>query len=154
MKPSIVAALLLLGSGTVSGTAAQSLPVERALGQVKAGDRLKVAVPGAIWVGTYQRFGAGELLLARDSLVERLALDRVSGLWVRGRATKVGAIVGAFAGAGFGAFLGLVVAGVCDADCPSQPSAMAVGGLLGGAAGLGLGAIVGAAIPRWKRIFR
>lgn len=144
---------LMLGVG-ISAAAAQSSPVEQALGRLKTGDRLKVEVPGAVWVGAYQRFGVGELLVARDSAVERLALDRVTGLWVRGRATKIGAIVGAVAGVGAGAFLGLIVASVCDSYCPSQAAGLAAGGLLGGAAGLGLGAIVGAAIPRWKRIFR
>ncbi len=153
MRNFFAMACLMLGLG-ISAAAAQSTPVEQALGRLTTGDRLKVEVPGAVWVGTYQRFGAGELLVGRDSVVERLALDRVTGLWVRGRATKIGAIVGAVAGVGAGAFLGLIVANVCDADCPSQATGLAAGGLLGGAAGLGLGAIVGAAIPRWKRIFR
>lgn len=153
MRPFFAMIWLMLGVG-ISAAAAQSSPVEQALGRLKTGDRLKVEVPGAVWVGAYQRFGVGELLVARDSAVERLALDRVTGLWVRGRATKIGAIVGAVAGVGAGAFLGLIVASVCDSYCPSQAAGLAAGGLLGGAAGLGLGAIVGAAIPRWKRIFR
>jgi len=150
----ILGAIILAGPGFVPGAAAQALPVERALGQVGAGQRLKVEVAGSVWVGRYQRFEGGELFLARDSIVERLALERISGLWVRGRATKTGAIIGAIAGVGFGAFLGMIVASVCEYDCPDRPAAMAVGGLLGGASGVGMGAIIGAAIPRWKRVFR
>ncbi len=149
----MVLALLMVGPG-ICESAAQSMPVEQVLGRLEAGDRLKVQVPGAVWVGTYQRFGAGELVMVRDSTAERLRLDRVTGLWVRGRATKIGAIVGGVAGVAAGAVLGLIVAGVCEIDCPTQTTGLVVGGLLGGAAGLGAGAIVGAAIPRWKRVFR
>ncbi len=153
MKYFVVMALLMIGRGN-SVVAAQSEPVEQALGRLKVGDRIKVQVPGAVWVGTYQQFGAGELVMARDSTAERLRLDRVTGLWVRGRATKIGAIVGGVAGAAAGAFLGLIVASVCEVDCSSQATGLVAGGLLGGAAGLGAGAVFGAAIPRWKRVFR
>ncbi len=148
--------LLRLGAlllGTATSTVVGQASAEGALGQVRVGSRLKVGVPGAVWVGTYQSFGSGEVVLARDSLVERLRLDQVSGLWVRGRATKTGAIVGALAGMVAGGFVGLVVAGVCEVDCPSQATGMIFGGGVGAASGLGFGAIVGAAIPRWRRIF-
>ncbi len=151
MRRFILLVIVLLGGS--AAVAVGQAAAERALGQVKVGSRLKVGLPGAAWIGTYQSFGAGDLVLARDSLTKHLRLDAITGLWVPGRATKAGAIVGAVAGAVAGGFLGLVVAGVCDANCPSQATGMLVGGGLGAVSGLGLGAIVGAAIPKWRRIY-
>jgi hypothetical protein len=83
------------------------------------------------------------------------SLASVDSIWVRGRATKTGAIVGGIGGAVlFGAFVGYAVSGLCEVDCDNS---FLEGALVGGALGLGGGAIlgagIGALIPKWRLRF-
>ena len=82
-------------------------------------------------------------------------LATVDSIWVRGRASKTGAIAGGIAGAVlFGAFVGYVNHQLCEVDCGG---AFGKGALVGGALGLGGGALigvgVGALIPKWRLRF-
>ena len=91
------------------------------------------------------------LIGARDTSTVNLAV--IDTVWVRGRRITTGAILGGIVGAGGGVFLGWLVAGLCEYDCPGIPSATVVGGLLGAGAGAIVGGAIGAAIPRWRRIY-
>ncbi len=81
-----------------------------------------------------------------------LPVASIDSLWVRGRATKTGAIVGALAGVPLVA----IYAGVsCTSDvlvyhgfCAAGPIILA--GLAGAAGGALIGTAVGAAIPKWR----
>lgn len=76
-----------------------------------------------------------------------IAVTSIDSLWVRGRSTATGAIVG---GLTLAAVSFAIVSGACDpgADCSGVevPAAMAVG-LVGGAL---LGALIGSTMPRWR----
>lgn len=91
----------------------------------------------------------GLLLEGVDSPLPAHAIDT---LWVRGRATKHGAIIGAAVG-GVSSFAAAAL--ICEAvsegnGCDVWGTVTAIG--LGGAAGGALlGAAVGAAVPRWHR---
>ena len=81
----------------------------------------------------------------------------VDALWVRGRATKGGAIAGAIAGGvGVGIFFNLLckfVAAEPGSDC-NVAIITTVGTALGGAGGAVFGATLGAAFPRWHLRFQ
>lgn len=76
-----------------------------------------------------------------------MAVTSIDSLWVRGRATGTGAIVG---GLTLGAIAFAIVSGGCSpgADCSGVegPAAAAVG-LAGGAL---VGALIGSTMPSWK----
>ena len=82
-------------------------------------------------------------------------LATVDSIWVQGRATKTGAIIGGITGSIlFGVFVGYVVQNLCEVDCEG---AWLKGGLVGGALGVAggalLGAGIGALIPKWRLRF-
>lgn len=101
--------------------------------------------------GTVGLRTGSELTLQMESESRRISLGAIDTLWVRGRRTTTGAIIGAILGAGGGALLGAVVDGLCEYDCEGN-SVLGIG-LLGAGAGAIVGGVVGTAIPRWKRIF-
>ena len=89
---------------------------------------------------------AGSQLSVADTLIQVVTVD---SLWVRGRATKTGAIVGAVVvGVPAAVFWAEVCALITESDCTAWG---AVAGLTAGTAGVGalLGAAVGTAFPRW-----
>ena len=101
--------------------------------------------------GNVSQRTASELVLRVEGESRRVALAAVDSLWVRGRHTKTGAIIGGVLGIGGGIFLGALANALCEYDCDSN---YVVGGAVFGAvAGGAAGAIIGAAIPRWRRVF-
>jgi hypothetical protein len=92
-----------------------------------------------------------ELTLQAETEYRTIRLAAVDTLWVRGRRTKAGAIIGAILGIGGGIFLGAVGDALCEYDC--NGNYVVTGGVLGGLAGGVTGAIIGSAFPRWRRVF-
>lgn len=130
--------------------------LHRAAAAVRPGHFIRVELfGGQRLTGAFQTVG-GDAITISDSLQQtRIPLTGVSRFWQRRRAIPAGAAVGGALGAGAGAFLGLIVAAVCETEnCPSMPRGAIVGGLLGAGFGAGAGAIVGAAIPRWSERYR
>lgn len=101
--------------------------------------------------GTVGLRSGSELTLQVDAENRKISLGAVDTLWVRGRRTTTGALIGAILGAGGGAFLGAIADGLCESDC--NGNGVLVVGLLGAGAGAVVGGVVGTAIPRWRRIF-
>jgi hypothetical protein len=92
-----------------------------------------------------------EMVLQMDEQNRTVTLASVDTLWVRGRRTKTGAIIGGILGIGGGIFLGALANALCEYDCGGN---YVVGGAVFGAVSGGVaGAIIGAAIPRWRRVF-
>ncbi len=83
-----------------------------------------------------------------------ITFGRIERVWVRGRATRRGAIIGVVT-------LGLIGGSVLGYDCSregaeldcSVPTATALGTLAGAAAGFGLGTAIGAILPQWHKRF-
>jgi hypothetical protein len=93
----------------------------------------------------------GPRLLRLEGIETPLAQGSIDSLWVRGRATKTGLIVGAAVG-GVSAFaLAATICGVASegqgCDVWGTVAAIGLGGAAGGAL---LGAAVGSAIPKWR----
>jgi hypothetical protein len=97
------------------------------------------------------------LLYAAGGAVARAPLAAVDSLWVAGRGTKRGALIGGALGATALATIGvLFVRGFCAAgdDCSGDfPGVIALGGVAGGAAGGLLGAGLGSAVRTWRRVY-
>ncbi len=95
-------------------------------------------------------------MVAGDLGLAQLSSSDIDKLWVRGRATKTGAIIGGIvgllAGVGYGLLLGEVICNNedCNADTGTVVAALGLGGALAGAGG---GALIGAAIPKWHLRF-
>jgi hypothetical protein len=101
--------------------------------------------------GRFDGLSQTTIRVSFDGSGESVDLDRLTAVWVRGRQTKTGAIIGGVAGLGLGLFVGYIANALCDTDdCPGEAYVLApalfipAGALVGGA--------VGAAIPHWRRI--
>ena len=94
---------------------------------------------------------ATELILQVETENRTIRLAAVDTLWVRGRHTKAGAIIGGILGIGGGVLLGALGDALCEYDCDGNYTLN--GAVLGALAGGVTGAIVGSAIPRWRRVF-
>ncbi|NNG15128.1 MAG: hypothetical protein HKM89_01520 [Gemmatimonadales bacterium] len=137
-----------------TATLTQRRAVIRAL---HVGELLRVERPGGARLeGVLSAATTDSLVLAREAGLARIDHMEIDRLWVRGRATKEGAIIGSItglvAGVGLGFFIGEVI---CDnEDCNADTGrAVALLGLGGGAVGAGGGALVGATIARWHLRF-
>jgi len=127
----LAVALLVLGSA--ASLSAQTA-LDTVLSRVRPGQMIRVSTRDQGRVEA--RFGS------RD-----IAATSIDSLWVRGRSTGTGAIVG---GLTLGAIAFAIVSGACSpgADCSGVegPAAAAVG-LAGGAL---VGALIGSTMPSWK----
>jgi len=107
--------------------------------------------------GQFLKYTGDSLFLASYLERKSVSLPAIDALWVRGRATKTGAIVGGAIGAVGGGLLGVFAVGIGSFESGDDPNyfAGAVGGgiLGGGICGL-LGAGIGAAIPKWHLRYR
>jgi uncharacterized membrane-anchored protein len=116
---------------------------------------IRLRTQGTEMTGRLLALTSGVATLETTSGNRTASLASVDSIWVRGRATKSGAIIGGVAGAVlFGAFVGYAVSGLCEVDCDNS---FIEGALVGGALGLGggalLGAGIGALIPKWRLRF-
>jgi hypothetical protein len=129
--PPLLVVLVVLGS--TAPLNAQTL-LDTVFSRIRPGQTIRVSTRDQGRVE--YRFGS------RD-----FAVTSIDSLWVRGRSTATGAIVG---GLTLGAVSWAIVSGACSpgADCSGVevPAAAAVG-LVGGAL---LGALIGSTMPRWK----
>lgn len=85
-----------------------------------------------------------------DGSGESVDLDQLTAVWVRGRHTKTGAILGGVGGLGLGLFVGYIANALCETD--DCGSAYLLAPALFIPAGALVGAAIGAAVPNWRRI--
>lgn len=154
VKPGLVVLLLVGLLGVALPLAAQTPArgLDSASVVMLKPDRfVRIQVPdlGRI-TGTVRWLRPADVMISRDG-DHIVALAAIDTLWVRGRRTKAGAIIGGILGAGGGAFLGALGDALCEVDC--EGDSVLPGALLGAGAGAIIGAVVGTAIPRWKRVF-
>jgi hypothetical protein len=139
----------LCGQGTGLAAAMRSL---------SAGDSVRLEAAGLGRVeGRFIASNGTAVTLASHAGSLKIPLGDLERLWVRGRATQRGALIGSIAGVVVGIAGGLAISGVaCNpvdgGDCTALEVA-AVTGLLGGAGGAVVGAGVGFAVPVWRLRF-
>ena len=157
-----IAVFLTLAATSRRPAAAQSQATDAehrhaALAKVSPGRQVMVAVPVSGRVrGALSRVDDSTLALQVDSAgMVRIPLIGVDTLWVRGRAAKTGAILGAIPGALFlGASAGLLCEIAKGDGSTCSTAALTAGGVVaGGIGGAIVGGLVGAAIPKWHRRF-
>jgi hypothetical protein len=138
---------------------AQNLPPTRP--DLPAGAVIRVeALSGERIEGRFEQYRADSLWLSRAALGPTgVPLGTLSRVWVKGRATKTGMLVGGLVGIPLGVLLGASLCGFerladntgKDIGCTEHY----VGGTAAGVAvGVGLGALVGRFIPKWHVRFR
>ena len=145
-------AVTLVALPVALAVAQQDTALRRVVARVPAGAPVQVELGGTRRVIAPIVATMSDGFALRDTAggTQPVRFGDVTRFWVRKRAIGAGMAVGGVAGAGTGAFFGLLVSGLCDSsDCPSLGQGLLVGGLLGGLTGAAAGAIVGAAIPRW-----
>ena len=125
--------------------------------QLTPGTLVRILTGSDTMIGRVQRV-SNDTLYIDQSLIAASSIDNA---WIQQRSTrkgmKIGALIGAPAGAAFGAFLFTLATGLCQYECTDDAGRAIVLGTIGfGAAGLvsggALGAVIGAAIPRWVEI--
>jgi len=100
--------------------------------------------------GRFDGLSPTSIRVSFDGTGESVDLDRLTAVWVRGRHTKAGAIVGGVGGLGLGLFVGYVANALCETDDCGRAYLLAPALFI--PAGALVGAAVGAAIPNWRRI--
>lgn len=155
---SLVLVLISWPWGVAAGQDSAAVQKNRqaAIQALHFGRRIRVATPSGEFQGTFTGADAGRLWITRESAVTAVGLADIDGLWVRGRATKTGALVGTLAGAAIGVAVGLFIGEVvCNSpDCQANTAQVVVVlGLGGGGAGGLVGTIIGLGIPRWHQRF-
>lgn len=149
MRAVVVFVCVLLGA--VSSGAAQG-PL------LTPGDRVRLqTVSAGLLEGVAAAASDQSVLLDRNGDRLEIARADIQKVWVRGRATKKGAIIGGIVGLAAGVTYGLLItrpeSSPCDADNCTRAGVTAVSGAIGLAAGAGIGALIGSVIPRWRLRF-
>jgi hypothetical protein len=129
------------------------------LGTASLRSALEAGARGSVWrISTLQgRLIEGPLGMPTTTTLRvgagsDIPLDSVNAAWERGRATKVGAVVGGLL-VGVGSAIGVgydCATEGAEVDCHVIGSTL-VGGILGATVGGAVGAVIGTAIPRWHQ---
>jgi hypothetical protein len=144
--------VLLLGAPSLAAQAADSVLAPL----VPKTSLVRLRTEGTRVTGRLIALTSGVATLETESGNRTAGLASVDSIWVRGRATGTGAIVGTVAGTVLLGVFGAVIADAfCEeADCSGAWAEGALaGGVMGAAAGALLGAGIGALIPKWRLRF-
>ncbi len=92
--------------------------------------------------------------LRLDGVHHAVPIASIRGIWVRGWATKTGAIVGGLTLAVAGAVVGGSLSGLSDSPESESSAPAIIAGFAGGlAVGALLGGAIGSSIPKWSKRF-
>jgi hypothetical protein len=154
-------ALALLGVAGHGAAEAQVAPGVQAADSALLASRLQRVEPGSIlrvqtfgaerFRGPLTRVDGGTLVLGDRAI----PLVRVEAVWLRGRATRRGATIGALAAGGAGlaySFLFASLLRTAGSDSGEMVTLVVGGTLLSAAGGAAVGGAIGAASPQWRRI--
>ena len=139
---------------------AQAVPTRKSsVEALEAGQRVRVRAADALSIeGVFLGVEGQDMLLSTTGAEQalRVPVDRLEALWVRKRATRKGAFIGAITGGavgvGFGLFIGEVLCN--DADCEANTlGAAALVGAFGAGAGAAGGALIGYLVQGWSAVW-
>lgn len=152
--------VMALIAGFPSDGLAQAAPTrESSVDALEAGQRVRVRAADALSIeGVFLGLEGQDMLLSTTVAEQalRVPVDRLEALWVRKRATrkgaKIGAITGGVLGVGFGIIIGEVLCN--DADCEANTlGAAALVGAYGAGAGAAGGALIGYLVQGWSAVW-
>jgi hypothetical protein len=152
------ALVLVTSLGLALATPAISEPIRngderaQALAQVTPGAQVRVEdTKGRVWEGRYVATTDGAVVL--DDPLARIPSASIRQVWIRGRATRSGAIIGGVLLGLSKAALGAFGAGFQCENCgDAVHAATARGFAIGAGIGALAGGLVGAAFPNWHRL--
>jgi hypothetical protein len=155
----LIAVILLVGNVCV--LSAQPVDTlrsakEAVAAQLRVNDLVRVRSIGRQFQGVFLGYEWPELRLNTGTQSLVVLLPEVDGIWVRGQATKRGALLGTLVGVVVGGAVGLYVGEVIcdDSDCQANTlGTIATFGALGAVGGAGSGALVGLTVPQWHTRF-
>ena len=164
MKQLIVIGLALANLLPLSGIAQDSTPEKdeqqkrsEAIARLKPGRLVRIHAQniGEI-VGKYHSSNPDSLFISKDTVKSGVPVSDIEALWVRGRATGKGAVVGGIVVGAFGTIIGIAVNSSegffgCSGDCPEF---ILLCGIVGAAGGGLVGAGIGSAFPKWHLRYR
>ena len=145
---------------SVAATAQGPTPLAAALERLRPGQNVRITTTDKETTeGRLAAIHDGRLLFEGSKLAARfpdgVPLANVEKAWVRGRATKTGALTGgALGGVATAALFGIFVYALCEVDsCRDDwPAGAVIGLALGGTAGALTGSLIGAASPEWHAV--
>lgn len=132
-----------------------------AVAALRVGAPIRVATSGARADGQFLGATFDSLVMSGGTAGHHLPLAAVDTLWLRDRATRRGAVIGAVTGGlGLALFVAVVAGSICQtpAECRAGGRAgvpLVIGGgfVLGAGGGALLGAAVGSVTHRWRRLY-
>jgi hypothetical protein len=151
-------ALLLVGialAGVPASVVAQATRIDtraasEALARLHPESVLRIETQGRRVQGRLDGLSRTSIRVSFDGSGESVDLNQLTAVWVRGRHTKTGAIVGGIGGLGLGLFVGYIANALCETDDCGDAYLLAPALFI--PAGALVGAAIGAAIPNWRRI--
>ena len=152
--------VMALIAGFPSDGLAQAAPTrESSVDALEAGQRVRVRAADALSIeGVFLGLEGQDMLLSTTVAEQalRVPVDRLEALWVRKRATrkgaKIGAITGGVLGVGFGIIIGEVICN--NEDCEADTlGAAALVGAYGAGAGAAGGALIGYLVRSWSPVW-
>jgi hypothetical protein len=108
-----------------------------------------------IHIGRLERVASDTVYLQPQRGSSAVGIDAIDRVWVRGTATKKGAVIGGVTGAALGALsFAMFSYGVCDAaQCSVDVGATVTGAVVVGLVGAATGAVFGAMFGQWHPKF-
>lgn len=157
----VLFAALGLGAVTTECIAQQTSAADTrtaALESLRVSRWIRIHVQGGgVIEGRVLGVGRDSLFVATSGGEQRLPIAALDSWWVRGRAAKTGAIVGAIPGVIGGTGFGILYnAAFCaNAEWGDDPCLVAIpiSAVVVGGVGAGIGALIGAGVPKWHRKF-
>ena len=159
MRHALTVAMMLILLPLASASSQEPIPPVQsravAVRTLGIGQRVRLDV---VQLGRVQGvvFGINEseLTLTDDAELKRIALPEIQRLWVRGRATKTGVLVGSVAGLIAGLAYGFLIGEVAcaETDC-TRTEVAAIVGLVSGAGGAVVGGSIGLVVHKWHLRF-
>ena len=147
MRAHVVLCILLVQTSPLEGQGLDSASVLL----LKPDRFVRIQVPDLGRIQGKVGFISGpELYLVTGEGSRTISLAAADTLWIRGRQTTLGAVIGGVIGLGGGVFLGLLAQGIGGAE--SSDNVVGPVALVGTAAGALVGAVAGATFRRWRRV--
>jgi len=155
--PSLRALILVWTTLTVpSSLVAQASRIDtqaasEALARLHPESMVRIEAQGGRRVqGRFEALSPTSIRVSFDGSRESVDLNHLTAVWVRGRRTKTGAIIGGAAGLALGLYLGYIANALCETDDCGGAYVLAPALFI--PAGALVGGVIGAAIPNWRRI--
>ena len=149
----VLAAAIPVAAQLPADTTASSLT--RAIGGLRQGDVIRVALERARWVGQFERIG-GDTLFFGTAGQQPMAirLNAIDTLWRRTSAARRGSAIGAATFGLLGGLAGAYLAGAYDGGWTTGRVIQysVVGALVGTAVGVMAGGLVGSTGRTWRRV--